>query len=194
MQRTAILLLLLLAAPLPASAQTAYSVQSDGDDKLYSIDLATGAATAIGPSGFQDIESLTFSPHCGTLFGVDDVVDALVTCNIQTGACTEVGRLGVDITDTGLAVASSGQYYISTDVPVPENLYRADFWTGAATRVELSGSTSPAWLPGPRPAPLRRGAAPASSGCKATPRAGPPRSSSVSARWTERRRRSARSA
>lgn len=137
MRRTALLLLFcsLAVGVLPAAAQTAYSVQSDGDDKLYSIDLATGEATEIGPTGFQDVESLTFAPGCDTLYGVDDVVDKLVTCNVQTGHCTEVGRLGVDITDTGLAVASNGQYYVSTDVPVPENLYRTDPRAGTATRV-----------------------------------------------------------
>jgi hypothetical protein len=130
---------LLSLASRPAAAQTAYSVQSDGDDKLYSIDLTTGVAKAIGPTGFGDIESLTFSPGCDTLYGVDDVTDKLVKCDTATGACEEVGKLGYDVTDTGLAVGSNGRYYMSTDVPTPETLFMIDPATGSATKVGPQG-------------------------------------------------------
>jgi hypothetical protein len=44
-----------LACGFPAgpalAAPFAYAVRGDVDDQLYLIDLATGAATAIGPSG-----------------------------------------------------------------------------------------------------------------------------------------------
>lgn len=139
MRRTAILFLLSMLAGLSLHAQTAYSVQSDGDDKLYSIDLRTGVAKAIGPTGFGDIESLTFSPGCDTLYGIDDVTDVLVQCDTATGACEEVGRLGYDVTDTGLAVASNGRYYMSTDVPTPENLFMIEPATGSATKVGPQG-------------------------------------------------------
>ncbi|HEX2643722.1 MAG TPA: IPTL-CTERM sorting domain-containing protein [Thermoanaerobaculia bacterium] len=139
MRRTAILLFLSMLPGLSLSAQTAYSVQSDGDDKLYSIDLHTGVAKAIGATGFGDIESLTFSPGCDTLYGVDDVTDVLVKCDIATGACEEIGKLGYDVTDTGLAVASNGRYYMSTDVPTPETLFSIDPASGSATKVGPQG-------------------------------------------------------
>lgn len=130
---------LLLQAPVAAQtppAQVAYAVRSDGDDKLYSINLTTGVATAVGNgTGFDDIESLAFSPGCDTLYGVDDVTDRLVTCNRTTGACTAVGGpLGVDVTDTGLAVDFEGRLILSTDAPKnPTNSYAVNPTTGAAT-------------------------------------------------------------
>jgi len=131
---------ILLAGALPLAAQTGYSVRSDGndglDDYLFSIDLQTGLATPIGPTGFEDVEGLAFDPTCQSLFAVDDVTDRLLTCDTETGACTMVGGLGVNITDTGLAFAADGTLYMSTDAPKsPTNFYRVDPLTGAATRV-----------------------------------------------------------
>lgn len=128
-----------LLAGLPAAAQTAYSVQSDGDDKLYSIDLRTGVARAIGATGFPDIESLTFSPGCEKLYGVDDAQDRFVECDVETGACTAVGVLGVDLTDTGLAIASNGIVYLSTDVPNPPLLYSVNLATGRVSQTGEQG-------------------------------------------------------
>lgn len=135
---------ILLAGALPLAAQTAFSVRSDGndsqDDVLFSIDLATGVATPIGPTGFEDVEGLAFNLDCETLFAVDDVTDRLLTCDTATGACRQVGNLGVDITDTGLAFASDLQLYMSTDAPKnPVRLYRVDPVTGAATLVGDQG-------------------------------------------------------
>jgi hypothetical protein len=146
---TSSLVLLVALAPAPATAQsplpplpqTAYSVQSDSNtDVLYSINLSTGAATPLGPTGFGDVESLAFSPDCATLYGVDDVKDKLITCSTATGACTAVGPLGVDVTDTGLAFMSNGILYMSTDAPKnPSNFYRLDPHTGAATLIGVQG-------------------------------------------------------
>ena len=136
--------MILLAGALPLAAQTGYSVRSDGndrqDDVLFAIDLKTGVATPIGPTGFEDVEGLTFDRACKTLYGVDDVTDRLLTCDIETGACHQVGNLGVDITDTGLAFGSDLQLYMSTDAPKnPPFLYRVDPQTGAATPVADQG-------------------------------------------------------
>jgi hypothetical protein len=141
-------LVVLLGALVPAAAtaqpappQIGYSVQSDSNtDVLYAINLTTGAATPIGPTGFGDIEALAFSPDCTALYGVDDVKDRLVTCSTATGACTAVGPLGVDVTDTGLAFTINGSLYMSTDAPKnPSNFYRLDPHTGAATLIGPQG-------------------------------------------------------
>jgi hypothetical protein len=127
------LLIALLAAALPAEAGTGWSVQSDGDQKLYRIDLATGVATPVGATGFEGIEGLAFSPGCKALYGVDDVKDRLVKCNLQNGKCETVGSLGVDVTDTGLTFAHDGDLYMSTDAPKnPIRFYRLDLDTGGA--------------------------------------------------------------
>ena len=141
--------LMLLPGAFPAAAQTAYSVRSDGgstagslDDYLYSIDLATGEAIAIGPTGFEDVESLAFAPGCTRLYGVDDVTDQLLTCDPATGGCKPVGPLKVDVTDTGLAFGRTGLLFMSTDAPKkPTNLYRLNPYTGEAVRAGDQGQS-----------------------------------------------------
>ncbi len=147
-KRTFVFLLAALAAQaIPAAAGVGYSIRSDGDQKLYRIDLETGVTTAVAKasSGFEGIEGLTFSPGCQTLYGVDDVRDRLVTCNRTTGVCETVGSLEVDITDAGLAFANDGNLYMSTDAPKdPIRFFRIDSGTGSAawvgnTDVEVTG-------------------------------------------------------
>lgn len=135
------LLALALAAPSAAAVGTAYSVQSDGNQKLHRIDLATGVATPLGVTGFDGIEGLAFEPGCETLYGVDDVKDRLVTCDLETGACTTVGSLGVDVTDTGLSFADNGRLYMSTDAPKnPLRFFEVDPKTGGATWIGNQGT------------------------------------------------------
>jgi len=134
----------LLAGAFPLAAQTAYSVRSDGsdstDDVLFSIDLKTGLAKPIGPTGFEDVEGLAFDRDCKRLFAVDDVTDRLLTCDTKTGACKQVGNLKVDVTDTGLAFGTDFQLYMSTDAPKnPVRLYKVDPGTGAATSIGDQG-------------------------------------------------------
>jgi hypothetical protein len=141
MKRTLALFLLAAAGIGPAAhaAGVGYSIRSDGDQKLYRIDLKTGLTTPAGSaksSGFEGIEGLAFSPGCQTLYGVDDVKDRLVTCNRTTGACETVGSLGVDVTDTGLTFANDGSLYMSTDAPKdPIRFFRVDPGTGNTTWV-----------------------------------------------------------
>lgn len=135
---------ILLAGTLPLAAQTGYSVRSDGndnqDDVLFSIDLRTGVAAPIGPTGFEDVEGLAFDSDCRNLFAVDDVTDRLLACDITTGGCRQVGDLQVDITDTGLAFAANRQLYMSTDAPKnPSRFYRLNTETGAATLIGHQG-------------------------------------------------------
>src|SRR5262249_44235550 len=89
--------------------------------------------------GFMGVESFAFDAGCRNLYGVDDVTDQLLTCNITTGACTPVGPLGVDVTDTGLAFGVDGNLYMSTDAPKPSKLYKLDPKTGAATLIGEQG-------------------------------------------------------
>jgi len=141
MKRSSPLFLVLILAAMPAVGSMGYSVQSDGNQKLYRIDLTTGVATPLGATGFDGIEGLTFDPGCKTLYGVDDVKDRLVTCDTKTGSCKTVGSLGVDITDTGLAFANNGELYMSTDAPKnPLRFFKLDPKTGMATWIGNQGT------------------------------------------------------
>jgi hypothetical protein len=80
-----------------------YTVQSNGDDNLYSIDLTTGAYTRIGPVGYSDVEGLGFSLD-GTLYGVEGTEGHVITIDITTGQGTLVGTCNLSGIDTGAAV------------------------------------------------------------------------------------------
>jgi hypothetical protein len=116
-----------------------YSVDSDYRNRLWRIDMNTGLATLVGPTGFTDIESLSFS-STGVLYGISDGSKQLVTCSTETGACTAVGTLGVTFKDTGLSFDGNGQLWMSTDEPgPPESFYRLNPSNGAATLIGTQG-------------------------------------------------------
>jgi hypothetical protein len=120
-----------------------YSVRSDGDDNLYKINLATGAATQLGPTGFPKIEGLAISA-AGELFGVNPNLVAsssqLVKCSTTTGACAAVGSLGVTSvsgTNAGLTFAANGQLYMALNAAI--------YWVNPATGITAPlGPTGPA--------------------------------------------------
>ena len=134
----ALALLTLGGTAQTARAQVGYSVTNEGDN-LYSIDLATGVATLIGPLGISgDYEGLSFQPGTGTLFAYDDDVNAqLVTINTATGAATAVGLSVVPIGEAGLTFAPDGTLYAADQDG--ELLYTLNPATGAATLVGSLG-------------------------------------------------------
>ena len=91
-----------------------FSVRAGGpgsDDTLYSIDLATGAATAIGSGvGYPLVGGLAFNPVDGILYGVNDTSaqDRLITIDTTTGVGTSVGLFGQTTQGHGLAIVSNG--------------------------------------------------------------------------------------
>jgi len=124
------------------AAVIGYSVDSDYRNRLWRIDLNTGVATLVGPTGFSDIESLSFS-STGVLYGVSGGGGSreLVRCSLSNGACTAVGALGAIFTDTGLAFDSSGRLWMSTDEidPTPSIFFRVNPNTGAGTAIGAQG-------------------------------------------------------
>lgn len=84
---------------LPAHAQSilygsAYTGPL-GPATLYRLSMANGAATPVGPIGFDNVGALDFAPN-GTLFGVgyNGSDSILITINPATGAGTLIGSLG----------------------------------------------------------------------------------------------------
>jgi hypothetical protein len=136
-------LLTLMFLPVAAGAQTGFSVQSDGDGQLYSINLQTGTAIPIGPTGFEDIECLTFNLSGDTLYGVNDFDEGsgeLVTCNPNTGACSLVGNLGVGGGQCGLAFDCNGDLFMSQNFgPEGGTFYSINPDTGVATSIGDQG-------------------------------------------------------
>lgn len=140
-----LVLAVLLCLPGPTEAQPfAYTIDSDGQttaDDLYRLDLATGAATLVGPvrpnvgPPYQDVEGLALSPD-GILFGVDDALDALIRIDVATGQATLVGALGTSgqgpsgNLDYGLAFTCDGRLWLSSDTTA--TLWEVDPGSGLA--------------------------------------------------------------
>jgi hypothetical protein len=125
-----------LAADTPP-APVGYSVRSDGDDRLYRIDLPTGVATQLGATGFAKLEGLAMNA-AKELFAVNPSTaiaqSQLVKCATDTGACAAIGPLGVVTiagTNAGLAFTPSGQLFLAMNA----SIYVVNTTTGAAAFV-----------------------------------------------------------
>ena len=107
-----------------------------GNDRLYTLDTATGAATAIGgAAGFDltDASPRGLASHGNSLYMIENTGNRLYTLNTATGAATSVG----DATDFG--VGESSAYGIATGYTRP-----ADFSIGAATgAIAYTGAVTP---------------------------------------------------
>ena len=119
------------------ASPTGYSVRSDVDRKLYSLDLATGVATELGATGFSKIEGLAINA-AGEIYGVNPSTAQLVKCSATTGACLAVGLLsGLPQvqSNAGLAFSSTGLLYLAVNAVI----YRVDPVTAAATALGVTG-------------------------------------------------------
>jgi hypothetical protein len=124
-------------AALAYAAPTGYSVRSDVDQKLYRIDMATGVAVELGPTGFTKIEGLAINAT-GELFGVNPRTAQLVKCSTVNGACTAVGLLPnvfAGPTNAGLTFSSSGLLYLAISTVV----YRVDPPSAGTVALNSSG-------------------------------------------------------
>jgi len=133
MQRTICLLgILVLAGAALAQGPIGYSVQSNGNDHLYRIDLSTGQATDLGLVGLNDAEGLSFGPG-GNLYAIGGTV--MEFWNITTPPGNLVGptgpRSGID---AGLGYYNGVMYNMQGD-SAGSYLYTINTNTGAATLV-----------------------------------------------------------
>ncbi|OQY26931.1 MAG: hypothetical protein B6244_12185 [Candidatus Cloacimonetes bacterium 4572_55] len=103
---------------------------------LYSIDIATGHATLIGPIGNTAIIIAMACDNDGNLYGIDMIDDNLYSIDPLTGAGTIIGPLGIDIN-----FAQDMSYDKDDDVCYlagfggPGRLYSIDVDTGHATTI-----------------------------------------------------------
>ncbi len=137
-----IVVLLLLGIGRVCAEPLCYSIPDNSEYQLYSVDIATGDSTLVGPLGFTgDFEALAIDPTSGTLYSASDG-DSLYSINTSTGAATLIGSLGVDYNNGGMAFDASGQGFLITN----EGLYSFDKTTGTASfigydDIELSGGS-----------------------------------------------------
>jgi len=137
---TALIVALGLTA-LPAvvcAGPLGYAVQSNGDDHLYQIDLATGAVIDLGRISFGDAEGLAFAG--GSLYAIGGTVSEF--WDITTPPGFKVGDTGSrDRLDAGLDYDPvSGKMYNIQGDSSGSTLYVIDLTTGAATLVGTGGA------------------------------------------------------
>lgn len=104
---------------------------NDGGE-LYTVNLATGAATLVGIDLNYFPTALTCT-QAGVLFAISDFSDSLYTVNRTTGQATLVGALGINIADGGLA--RNGTQLIMVSDNSPANLYQLNPTTGVASLI-----------------------------------------------------------
>jgi len=146
--------LLALACACAQAQPFGFVVNSDGvdlnmpPDMLYRINLATGEATSIGATGFQDIEAMAFDEN-GQLYGVDDASNSLLRIDAFSGAGIRVGgienNLGLNATtsfDFGMTfVCGSAQPLLTSDTT--SQLFQLDLANnGRAQEVGSFGEVS----------------------------------------------------
>lgn len=137
------LLLGFVLAPCNVSAHVpiGYSVRSDVDDHLYSIDLTTGVATDLGLVGLTDAQGLEFVGS--TLYGIGGTVEEF--WDLTTPPGSKIGdtgpRSGIDA-GLGYDPTTSKMYNIQRDGS-GAYLYEVNLLTGAATFI----GSDPAGIP-----------------------------------------------
>ncbi len=138
-------------------APIGYSVRSDADDNLYQIDLATGVATLVGPSGFGKIEGMAMSP-AGSLYAVDPQASSPQLLRCSTVASTNALCAPVSSTTLGIAPSTSpvglaflpnGELYLAVNATI----YSVNPATGAASNRGAPGNVAIAGMAGTSPTP-----------------------------------------
>lgn len=124
-----------------SDAGVAFGLENISND-LYSIDLVTGVAAAIGDSGANEVQALDFTSD-GTLYGWNAVNGlalnaGLVTLNTTTGASTDVSALNGGTTSAASALATAPgetSLYLATGT----ELFSVARATGAFTLIGAHG-------------------------------------------------------
>lgn len=109
-------------------------------NSLYSVDVATGAFTRVGPTGAPEFFMDLAFDRDGHLFGVTTTLNPsrtpaiLYRLNLGTGAATKITELIGSTQLMGLAFGEGGALY-ATDFVNNPGLYRVDMKTGLQTAV-----------------------------------------------------------
>lgn len=109
---------------------------------LYTINLATAAATLVGSMAPMTLPIWLEIDNAGLAYSADINTDMLYSVNLATGATTAIGPLGINITyaqEADFNTSNNILYMAGFLDALQSNLYTVNTTTGAAT---LVGSTS----------------------------------------------------
>lgn len=116
---------------------------------FYSINKATGAATAIGAMG-ADVTAIAAAGD-GTIYGLKPSTNELVTIDIGTGVATVVGPLGLSITgNAGMDFDANGVLWA---IDQGGAIFTINVLTGEALVIRNTAMTSFKSLAIPKPLP-----------------------------------------
>ena len=102
---------------------------------LFRVNLSTGAATLIGPTGFDGVPGLAFDLD-GTLFGSTPVTSSLIRINRNTGVGLAVGTIGFAFVDAIAVDPTTGTLFGISDL-AGNRLITINKTTGKGTSVGL---------------------------------------------------------
>jgi len=145
----------------PSGIAYATNADSAAVPELFTVNLNTGAASVVGTmtGAPHDINGLLWRSD-GTLVGIDEDTNSLVTIDPTTAAVTTVAALGTKLGDVGDLTSVDGTAYFSTGVGPSgsDELWTVNLFTGADSLVGSFGTTvsgdgisglAPASLPEP---------------------------------------------
>lgn len=115
---------------------------SDATPTLFTVDLLTGAATAVGviSGGVHDINALTWRDSDGMLIGIDRVTNSVLAIDPTTAAASVLAPIDVAVGSVGGLAVFNGVAYLATGgpggpVPGSNELRTLDLSTGATALV-----------------------------------------------------------
>ena len=120
----------------------AASAAAGGGGTLYTVDLATGTLTVVGPMTGMQIPIWLEIDNAGLAYSADIITTKLYSVNLATGTATEIGDLGIDINyaqEADFNTANNVLYMAGFLQTQESNIYTVNTTTGAAT---LVGSTN----------------------------------------------------
>jgi PEP-CTERM motif len=125
------------------------------NDALFSINATTGAANFLGVIGYNNVYALGFNNN-GTLYGISQASNELLTIDTTTGVGTGVAGVGLaDVYDLAFRPEDDTMFVADSGT---ESLYTMDPSTGATTLVGPYGSSTNvvglAFLSTPEPSSL----------------------------------------
>jgi hypothetical protein len=113
-----------------SASSTMYMTDGRGTRSLYTLNLATGAATLVGAHGITDMFALGYHPPTDKLYGIAGNGN-LYSFNRNTGAATVVGPTG-NLRINGLVWDSIRNQLVAITTG-PVTFYSVDVATGAMT-------------------------------------------------------------